>query len=89
MEGEFSCPNGTCIPMSKRCNGASDCEDAFDETNCKTVVIDKHLYSKEFPPNNEVEGKTEIMIDFTIFSIEGFNEIDMTFRIKFELSMEW
>jgi hypothetical protein len=75
--------------MSKRCNGASDCGGGFDETNCQTVVIDKHLYRKEFPPNNEVEGKTEIKIDFTIFSIEGFNEIDMTFRIKFELSMQW
>jgi hypothetical protein len=75
--------------MSKRCNGASDCKDSFDETNCKTVVIDKHLYIKEFPPSNEDGSKTEIKINFTISSIEGFNEIEMTFRIKFELSIQW
>ncbi len=75
--------------MSKRCNGASDCIDSFDETNCKTVLIDKHLYNKEFPPLNDDNSKTEIRINVSISSIEGFNEIDMTFGIKFELSIQW
>ena len=83
------CIDGTCITMSKRCNGASDCMDSFDETNCKTVVINKQLYNKEFPPLKEDESKTEIMINISISSIEGFNEIDMTFRIKFELCIMW
>jgi hypothetical protein len=75
--------------MSKRCNGASDCSDSFDETNCKTVDIDKHLYSKEFPPLKEDDSKTDIRINVSILSIEGFNEIDMTFGIKFELCIQW
>ena len=83
------CIDGTCITMSKRCNGASDCMDSFDETNCKTVVINKQLYNKEFPPLKEDESKTEIMINISISSIEGFNEIDMAFRIKFELCIMW
>ncbi len=89
VEGEFGCANGTCISMSKRCNGASDCQDNFDETHCKTVVIDKQLYNKEFPPLKEDESKTEIIISVSISSIEGFNEIEMTFRIKFELCLMW
>ncbi len=75
--------------MSKRCNGASDCKDGFDETNCQTVGIDKQLYNKEFPPLKEDVSKTEILVNVSISSIEGFNEIDMTFRIKFELCIMW
>jgi hypothetical protein len=75
--------------MSMRCNGASDCKDRFDETNCQTVGIDKQLYNKEYPPLNEDNGKAEIKINISISSIEGFNEIDMTFKIKFKLSIQW
>jgi hypothetical protein len=75
--------------MSKRCNGASDCISGFDETNCETVDIDEQLYYKEFPPLNEDDSKTEILVNVSISSIEGFNEIDMTFGIKFELCIQW
>jgi hypothetical protein len=75
--------------MSKRCNGASDCIGGFDETNCETVDIDEQLYYKEFPPLNEDDSKTHLLVNVSIVSIESFNEIDMSFRIKFTLSIEW
>ncbi len=53
------------------------------------VDIDEQLYYKEFPPLNEDDSKTEILVNVSISSIEGFNEIDMTFRIKFELNIQW
>lgn len=30
---EWKCPNGTCIPLSKYCNGIPDCMDKSDEPN--------------------------------------------------------
>lgn len=30
----FQCPNGTCIPTSKHCDGITDCSDASDEQHC-------------------------------------------------------
>lgn len=30
---EWKCPNGTCIPLSKYCNGVPDCTDKSDEPN--------------------------------------------------------
>jgi hypothetical protein len=38
---------------------------------------------------NKDGSKTEIRINVTILSIEGFNEIDMTFKIRFELAIQW
>lgn len=30
----FRCPNGTCIPSSKHCDGLHDCSDGLDEQHC-------------------------------------------------------
>ncbi len=75
--------------MSHRCNGISDCKDNFDETNCNMIIIDKQLYYKETPPISQYDKKVDILVSVAIFAIEGFNEIDMKFSIKFFLRLKW
>jgi hypothetical protein len=75
--------------MSQRCNGISDCKDNFDETNCNMIFIDQKFYQKEIPPLTKHEHKVNILVSVSIFAIEGFNEIDMKYRIKFSLSLNW
>ena len=38
-EDEFTCNNGMCIDIEKRCNLKEDCQDKSDESNCWTVDI--------------------------------------------------
>jgi hypothetical protein len=75
--------------MSKRCDSAADCSDYFDEINCNIVTIDKQLYQKEFPPIQKDDTKTEIKVNATVFSLGGFNEIEMTFKMKFSIGLKW
>jgi hypothetical protein len=75
--------------MSKRCDSASDCNDYFDEINCNMVIIDKQLYRKEFPPIQRDDSKTEVKVNATIFSVGSFNEIEMTFKMKFSIGLLW
>ena len=45
----FTCTDGTCIPMVKRCTGAFDCKDRSDEFNCSYVDISEENKNR-LPP---------------------------------------
>jgi hypothetical protein len=75
--------------MSHRCDGISNCKDNFDEINCNMIIIDQQLYQKEIPPRSKDNYRMDILVNVSILAIEGFNEIDMKFRIKFFLSLKW
>ncbi len=53
------------------------------------MFVDKKLYFKEIPPISTDVEKETILVNVSIFAIEGFNEIEMKFRIKFSLSLKW
>jgi hypothetical protein len=52
------------------------------------ILIDKQLYYKETPLLSTYDNKVDILVSVAIFAIEGFNEIDMKYRIKFSLSLK-
>jgi hypothetical protein len=37
-DNEFFCGNLECVPLSKQCDGISDCNDASDELDCGTYL---------------------------------------------------
>ncbi len=86
---EFGCKNGSCISLDKRCDGVADCDDKFDEKNCEVVIIDKDLYQKNHPPGITETLQTNVDIDFEIISIDYFDEIQMTYSIKFKVELKW
>ena len=45
-ESSFTCDNGFCIPMEKRCDQKLDCEDVSDEKQCQIISIDPKKYLK-------------------------------------------
>ena len=92
MLNEFTCHDGTCINVEDRCNGILECTDGTDEDNCHILSFNEGSYKQEYPPIIEAESGSQplqINVSIWIFAIEQVMEIDMRFKTKFSLSMEW
>ena len=86
-DNEFTCRDGQCILMSKRCDQIGHCKDKSDELECMIVKKDKN-YNKQIPPFDE-NNKAKVQVSMTFLSINDISEIDLTIDIKFTISMNW
>ena len=51
MESEFTCGDGTCVQLSSKCDGVSDCKDELDESDCSVVEFPTSIqYKESLPP---------------------------------------
>lgn len=85
---EFTCSDGSCISIEKRCDIFKDCNDDSDEENCtllKTVVG-----LREDPPLfHRYENGTAVNVTITVSRIGSFNEMAMTFKTRFFIKIAW
>ena len=85
---EYTCDDGGCIVLSKRCDGRSDCQDDSDEHRCKTVNI-LETYDKFLSPLNELTDNVSVNITLNISYVGSFNEISSCFETEFTLTLSW
>ena len=89
-ENEFTCDNGICVPMDKRCDQKEDCKDVSDEKNCITISIDPKKYLKDKPPpalsGNE---KAELRISVDLIEILSLAVVEMKITTKYKLQLQW
>ena len=89
----FTCDNGLCIPMDKRCDQTPNCEDESDELNCKMLEISNN-YNRRIPPftfdskKNKIDP-VQVNVTMTILKILKITEVDHLFTMKFVMIMEW
>ena len=72
---QFTCWNGHCIPLWKRCNEIEDCTDGSDEERCTQVKLDESKYRMtEVPRNPKGYGSLKIELSFHLKDIVEINE---------------
>merc|ERR1739838_316029 len=74
-EDQFTCNDGTCIPLEYRCDNKQDCLDVSDEKQCKIIAIDEEKYLKDKTPPPLQEGKNlDVMLSINIYNILDIQE---------------
>ena len=76
---QFTCWNGECVSIDKRCDGKIDCcgcsHEGEDEKECKIFQTDKKMYKKDLVPvNHPTEQKLKVDIHVHLFKIQEINQ---------------
>ena len=92
-EGEFTCDDGQCIAMERRCDQVTgkepNCRDESDENGCQLVVF-KNNYNKQIPPFEGGEVPiTNVNISITLMKVVEIEETDHSIHLQFMISMQW
>ena len=87
---QFTCTDGTCVPLSKRCNKKPDCIDISDEKQCKIVALDEKRYIKDDVPESVIRGeKLNVTLSMDIQNILDIREVTNVLILKFDLKKAW
>ena len=92
QEGEYTCNDGQCIAMKKRCNQYADCRDKSDEINCNLLVIPVG-YNRKVPPIKLAQDDTIIPVTVDIamvlLKIVEIEEEEHSIDFQFEIILKW
>ena len=92
-EEDFTCGDGLCVSMAKRCDKIIDCiNDSADEEDCNMVQFDQ-TYKKEFAPVKvDEEGKivkTVVNVSVDLLTILKVSEVESLFSCQLRLFLSW
>ena len=92
-EDEFTCGDGSCVTMKKRCDKIINCpNDPADEEDCNMVTKDS-TYNKDFAPvkinGNGITIETEVSVQVDLLNILKINEIESLFSCQLRLFLTW
>lgn len=66
---EFTCRNGDCLPLEKRCDKLPDCDDASDEDDCRFLLPPPVTYRSLLPPSEN----TTVGLNVNVTDIHDIN----------------
>ena len=96
QEGEFTCDDGQCIAIEKRCDQVTgkepNCRDESDENGCQLIVF-KNNYNKNIPPiksgKNGSAIPANVSISITLMKVVEIEETDLSIHLQFQISLQW
>ena len=93
-EDEFTCDDGQCVKMVKRCNQLNNCRDKSDEIGCKLVILENGYQKRVSPISSaNVDGDSlipvPVRISMTLLKVVAIQEEDHINKLQFQITLEW
>ena len=76
-KGQFTCYDGSCLDISKRCNSVNDCNDWRDEKKCNLVVFPESYFIDftTFSVNTDQISKVNVEVSMNVVDVVDVSEI--------------
>ena len=88
-EEYFTCNDGQCIEMLKRCDQSSDCRDRSDEQSCNLLVLENG-YNKNIPPFISGIGEAaNVSVSIDLLKLVDIKEEEYSIEIQFQITLQW
>ncbi|XP_037801847.1 gamma-aminobutyric acid receptor subunit rho-2-like [Penaeus monodon] len=87
-QGNFTCDDGSCVPMARRCDFQADCPDESDESKCEIVGVPAG-YKPSVPPRwSNVDAAYPVSLHVSVLALEILTE-KMEIVMDFEVTLQW
>ena len=84
--GMFTCDDGECIELTKKCNLEEDCSDGTDETYCDNIDFSGGYRTSLAP---RTDGGVELFVNVSVSTFPTISTEELQFIANFELSLRW
>ncbi|XP_063874968.1 uncharacterized protein LOC135108154 isoform X2 [Scylla paramamosain] len=85
----FTCGDGECIDISRRCNLELDCDDHSDELNCDTLIIQPGYEKRLPPPKIDSNTPAGVAIDCDILLIRKLDLLSAQLILDVAIKRTW
>ncbi|XP_071515264.1 uncharacterized protein [Panulirus ornatus] len=88
-QGQFSCKDGTCVELRRRCDLEMNCPDASDEDSCSRLILPPRYDRRAPPPHEDGEPPLSLALKVTILHIRNIDLANFRLTIEMLTSLGW
>ncbi|XP_047479834.1 glutamate-gated chloride channel subunit beta-like [Penaeus chinensis] len=87
-QGNFTCDDGSCLPMEMKCDSQADCPDESDENDCELMTIPES-YRPNIPPrSSQSNAAYPVRLHVSVLALEIITD-KMEIVMDFEVTLLW